>query len=95
VCSSDLLAISLVDWQLENIYAIYPRWAHRYAPGITHNTERVFGLMVPSSTPVLLNPREHTAHQWLAREQAVQACFSGSNAAAISRLPHPAAWHPA
>ena len=31
----------LQDWHLENVYAIYPRWAHRYAPGVTHNTERV------------------------------------------------------
>src|SRR4051812_50030134 len=38
---------TLRDWQLENIYDIYPRWQHRYAPGITRNTEHVFGLTVP------------------------------------------------
>src|SRR3990167_3710571 len=27
----------LQDWQLENVYAIYPHWLHRYAPGVTHN----------------------------------------------------------
>src|SRR4051812_8050584 len=23
----------LTDWGLENVYEIYPRWRHRYAPG--------------------------------------------------------------
>ena len=80
------LAAQLQDWQLENVYAIYPRWAHRYAPGITHNTERVFGLQVPHGTAVRLSPREHTAHQWLPWQQAADRCFSGSNAAAIAAL---------
>ena len=38
----------LTDWGLENIYAIYPQWLHRYAPGVAHNTERIFGLQVPA-----------------------------------------------
>ena len=37
----------LRDWRLENVYEIYPHWQHRYAPGVTHNTEHVFGLRVP------------------------------------------------
>jgi len=32
---------ALVDWEIENVYEIYPIWRHRYAPGVTHNTERV------------------------------------------------------
>ncbi|WP_081708627.1 dihydroneopterin triphosphate diphosphatase [Rhodoferax saidenbachensis] len=82
------LASQLQDWHLENVYAIYPRWAHRYAPGVTHNTERVFGLQVPVPTPVHLSPREHTAYQWLPWERAAGLCFSGSNAQAIARLEH-------
>jgi dATP pyrophosphohydrolase len=27
--------IVLRDWQLSNIYTIYPVWRHRYAPGVT------------------------------------------------------------
>ncbi len=38
----------LADWNLENIYDIYPRWLHRYAPGVTRNTEHVFGLRGPA-----------------------------------------------
>ena len=81
------LAGQLRDWRLENCYAIYPRWAHRYAPGVTHNTERVFGLQVPVGTPVRLSVREHTDYQWLPWQAAAQTCFSGSNAQAILRLP--------
>jgi hypothetical protein len=28
-----------------------PRWQHRYAPGVTRNTEHVFGLTVPAARP--------------------------------------------
>ena len=36
------------DWNLSNVYEIYPRWRHRYAPGTTHNTEHVFALSLPA-----------------------------------------------
>lgn len=81
------LHASLQDWQLENVYGIYPRWLHRYAPGVTHNSEHVFGLQVPAATPVQLNPREHTHYQWLPHRQAADQCFSPSNAEAILQLP--------
>jgi len=81
------LQANLLDWQLENVYDIYPRWLHRYAPGVTRNTEHLFGLMVPEGTPVRLSPREHTAYQWLTHRQAAQACFSPSNAEACLMLP--------
>lgn len=77
----------LRDWGLENVYEIYPRWRHRYAPGVSHNTERVFGLAVPAGTPVRLAPREHLAWRWLPYLEAAQACFSPSNAEAILHLP--------
>ena len=77
----------LRDWGLSNVYEIYPVWRHRYAPGVTHNTEHVFGLTVPAGTPVLLNPREHLAHVWLPWREAADRCFSPSNAEAILQLP--------
>ena len=85
------LASRLRDWQLENVYEIYPRWQHRYAPGVTRNTEHLFGLQVPAGTEVVLSPREHTAHQWLPYQQAAEACFSPSNAEACLLLPRLAA----
>lgn len=80
-------ASALRDWAIENVYEIYPIWRHRYAPGVTHNTERVFGLQVPRDTPITLAPREHTQHVWLPWQEAADRCFSPSNAEAILMLP--------
>ena len=77
----------LRDWALENVYEIYPVWRHRYAPGVTHNTEHVFGLTVSGRVPVRLSPREHTAFVWLPWQEAANRCFSPSNAEAILQLP--------
>ncbi|MES2015235.1 MAG: dihydroneopterin triphosphate diphosphatase [Pseudomonadota bacterium] len=84
---ADGAAIALHDWHLSNIYEIYPVWRHRYAPGVTHNTEHVFGVCVPRDTPVMLNPREHVNYQWLPHIDAADRCFSSSNAEAILQLP--------
>ena len=81
------LRAGLRDWGLSNIYEIYPRWRHRYAPGVMHNTEHVFGLCVPAGTPVVLSLREHSAFRWLPWREAADACFSPSNAEAILLLP--------
>lgn len=78
---------ALTDWALENVYEIYPVWRHRYAPGVTHNTERVFGLCVPRDVVVTLAPDEHTQHVWLPWQAAADKCFSPSNAEAILQLP--------
>lgn len=78
---------TLTDWNLENVYEIYPVWRHRYADGVTHNTEHVFGLEVPAGTAVRLNPREHLRHVWLPWREAADRCFSPSNAEAILMLP--------
>ena len=77
----------LRDWALRNVYEIYPVWRHRYAPGVTHNTEHVFGLRVPAGIEVRLNPREHLQHRWLPWREAADRCFSPSNAEAILQLP--------
>ena len=82
-----IAATSLVDWRLSNVYEIYPVWRHRYAPGVTHNTEHVFSVCVPEGTPVVLNPREHLQHAWMPHLEAADRCFSPSNAEAILQLP--------
>jgi dihydroneopterin triphosphate diphosphatase len=87
VGSTEVPATNLRDWQMKNVYEIYPVWRHRYASGVTHNTEHVFGLQVPRDVPVKLAPREHLQYRWLAWKAAADACFSPSNAAAIRRLP--------
>jgi len=82
-----ITAGQLSDWQRRNVYEIYPHWRHRYAPGVTQNTEHVFGLTVPAGVTVTLNPREHLRHQWLPWHEAAELCFSPSNAEAIRLLP--------
>ena len=87
VGSAEVPAVHLRDWGLRNVYEIYPVWRHRYAPGVTHNTEHVFGLQVPAGIGVTLNPREHLRFQWLPWQEAARRCFSPSNAEAILQLP--------
>ena len=84
---ADGVSIVLRDWCLSNIYDIYPTWRHRYAPGVTQNTEHVFSVCVPRDIPILLSPREHIAHAWLPLLEAADRCFSSSNAEAILQLP--------
>jgi dATP pyrophosphohydrolase len=77
----------LQDWELENVYDIYPAWRLRYAPEVSRNTERVFGLRVPQKLPITLSPDEHTEWQWQPWQDAADQCFSPSNAEAILMLP--------
>ena len=77
---------SLRDMKHQIEYEIYPQWRHRYAPGITKNTEHWFSLLVPEDTQVQLAPREHVAYQWLPFADAASKCFSRSNGEAILSL---------
>jgi dATP pyrophosphohydrolase len=83
----DTRQFELTPWDIETRYEIYERWRHRYASGVTHNTEHVFGLKLPAPQPVALAPREHLRYVWLPWEQAAERCFSPSNAEAIRLLP--------
>lgn len=78
---------ALADWQRQNRYEIYPHWRNRYAPGVTHNTEHVFGLTLPVVQDVVLSPREHLAWRWLPWREAADSVFSWSNAEVIRELP--------
>jgi len=77
----------LIDWKFQNDYEIYPVWRHRYAPGVTQNTEHVFGLELPEKKPVKISPREHLAYVWLPWQEAAEKCFSPTNRAMILQLP--------
>ena len=77
----------LADWQVSNVYEIYAIWRHRYAPGVTHNTEHVFGLRLPARVDVRLAPEEHTGFRWLPWREAAEEVFSWSNRQAILMLP--------
>jgi dATP pyrophosphohydrolase len=83
----DAARYELTDWRKQNRYEIYRRWRSRYAPGVTHNVEHVFGLRVPQRVEVILQPREHVRHEWLPWRDAAEKVFSWSNADAIRELP--------
>ena len=74
---------NLTDWRLSNRYEIFPEWRHRYAPGVTTNTEHLFSLCLPGRTDIRLAENEHRAAIWLAADDAAARCFSWSNRDAI------------
>ena len=76
----------LVDWQMANVYEIYPHWRHRYAPGVTENTEHVFGLELPAPQMVQLSPQEHVRQEWVDWREAAKRVFSWTNVEAIREL---------
>ena len=83
----DAAGYALADWGIDNRYEIYRQWRSRYAPGVTHNVERVFGLTLPAPVEPVLAPAEHSRHLWLPWREAADKCFSWSNRDAILMLP--------
>lgn len=76
-----------VDWQITNTFEIFAEWRQRYAPGVTRNTEHVFGLQLPEAYAVTVAPDEHRDWLWLPWREAAARCFSWSNRDAIMMLP--------
>ena len=76
----------LQDWQVSNVYEIYPHWRHRYAPGVIENTEHLFGLELPSQLPIKLAPAEHLRYEWVDWREAAKRVFSWTNVDALKRL---------
>jgi dATP pyrophosphohydrolase len=83
----DVSQFELSDWQITNHYEIFAEWRHRYAPGVTENTEHVFGLLLPQRQPITIAPEEHRQWRWAGWREAAEACFSSSNREAILELP--------
>lgn len=83
----ELPAERFADWRITNTYEIFPEWRHRYAPGVTRNTEHVFGLCLPEAIDVTPAPDEHRDWCWLPWRTAAERCFSWSNRDAILMLP--------
>jgi dATP pyrophosphohydrolase len=77
---------SLRDWGVENRFEIFKKHQSRYAPGVTHNLERVFSLEVPAGTRVALDPAEHLAWKWLPWREAAVLTISWTNRDAIVAL---------
>jgi dATP pyrophosphohydrolase len=67
-------------------FEIWPEWRHKFAPGVTRNTEHVWYLEVRDRLPVRLNPFEHRASRWFEIHEAARAVASWTNREAIERL---------
>ena len=78
---------ALVDWRIQNRFRIYDWRLPQYRPGVTRNTEHVFGLTVPADCGVRLAPGEHVRFKWLGWQEAAANCFSWTNRDAILLLP--------
>jgi dATP pyrophosphohydrolase len=77
----------LQDWGIENRFEIFKQYRRRYADGVTHNQEHVFGLELPAMLPVRLEPTEHLRYEWLPWKEAAERTLSWSNRDAILLLP--------
>jgi dATP pyrophosphohydrolase len=76
----------LLDWRQSREFEIFPEWRHRYAPGVTRNTEHFFSLAIPAPCAIRLAPAEHRDYGWLPPEEAAARCFSWTNQAAILQI---------
>ena len=82
----DARQYDLQDWQSSNVYEIYPHWRYRYAPGVTQNTEHLFGLELPAPLPVQLATDEHVRYEWVDWRAAAIRVFSWTNVQALREL---------
>ena len=74
----------LEDAAIVNSYPILEPWRARFAPGVTHNTEHVFRLVVPERFEPALS--EHLDHAWLGKAAALERATSATDRAAILAL---------
>jgi dATP pyrophosphohydrolase len=76
----------MIETGVRRVFEIDPRWRHRYAPGVIHNTEYEFRYRLAEALPVSVDAREHSAYQWLGIDQAIETVWSWTNREALERL---------
>lgn len=74
----------LIDCQRTVEFEIFSHLRHRYAPGVTHNTESWFCLVLPHECPIVFT--EHLAYRWLDAPAAAALTKSWSNRQAIEEF---------
>jgi dATP pyrophosphohydrolase len=82
----DATQFDLSDWHFSQTYEIFEHWRYRYAPGVTHNTEHIFGLELPKIVDIKLAPNEHVAYEWVDWREAAKRVFSWTNVEALRLL---------
>ena len=76
---------ALQDLGVQNVFPIFPRWRHRYAPEVNENIERAYALPLPQEQPINLSP-EHSEYSWFSFADAAQKVGSWTNREAIERI---------
>ncbi len=82
----DATRYHMQDWKMSNVYEIYEHWRYRYAPGVTHNTEHLFGLELAKPVLIRLAADEHVQYEWVDWREAAKRVFSWTNVNAIAKL---------
>lgn len=76
--------LPLVDCQRSVEFEIFTHLRHRYAPGVTRNTESWFTLALPHERPIIIS--EHLDWKWVPATEAAQMTKSWSNRMAIEEF---------
>ena len=76
--------LTLIDCQRTVEFEIFSHLRHRYAPGVTRNTESWFCLALPHERQVVFT--EHLAYKWLDAPAAAALTKSWSNRQAIEQF---------
>jgi dihydroneopterin triphosphate diphosphatase len=76
----------LHDWHITQRYVLFPQWRHKYAPGVSENTEHFFSLELPAEIAIRISPGEHCEYRWVAFAEAAEQVFSWTNRDALQRL---------
>jgi dATP pyrophosphohydrolase len=74
----------IVDCAQVNQYRIREIWLSRYPKGTEFNNEHVFSVKVPASSPIFLT--EHTAYEWVSKQEAMQRVWSKTNRDGIAQF---------
>ena len=77
---------ALRDWCVHQRYVLFPQWRHKYAPGVTENTEHLFSLELPQEIAIAISPGEHSAYRWIGFSEAAEQVFSWTNRDALHML---------
>jgi dATP pyrophosphohydrolase len=70
----------------ERVFTIDSRWRHRYAPGVTENTEFEWRCTLAGTASISLNEREHSEYCWLPFDEAIERVWSWTNRDALTAL---------
>ncbi len=72
----------LIDPRRFRRFPIMPPWSRRYAPGVTHNIEHEFHLLLPARR--LIRLVEHRRYRWLPLDRGWELATSWTNREAIA-----------